>query len=267
MSTTYLTGLDVTAYSVGGGSQLALLKNLALIADNDQQDGAGLSDRYEVNQVVKQGQTWDFTSFFPSLTSGLQASNLDVTLWSIGGTAFLGLLRSGSIEVTTVTKERSGIAAAYKFPNPTRTKIQVSCDLLTVTNGTTAFAEFANMLTDTVTGFNVAVAITFAGEAYVCPMNLKYGKATWARDEMTMENLVLTGQGTPTGPSDSTLLGNTLIGTGLVALDFVNSGGEFKTGSGQSALITRLSTQFSDAQLIEQTGTFAIQGAMTYIAP
>lgn len=268
MSTTYLDALDITAYNVGGTSQLAVLKNLSLIADNEQQDGAGINDRYELNQVVKQGQTWDFTSFFPSTTfSGLQASNLDVSLWSLGGTAYLGLLRSGSIEITTVEKERSSISSAYKFPSSTRTKVQVSCDLLVVSTGTAAWAEFASMLTDTATQFSIAVAITFAGEAFVCPMTLKYGKATWAREELTMENIVLTGNGTPTGPSDSTLLGNALLGNALVSLSFTSGGGTFATGSGQSALISRLSTQFSDAQLIEQTGTFSIQGGMSYTAP
>ena len=123
-----------------------------------------------------------------------------------------------------------------------------------------------SLLTGSVASFNVAAAITFGGVAFTCPMTIKSAKHVVDRDEMQMENVVLTGAGTPTGPSDSSLLGNILLGTSLVSLSADTGGGVYATGSGQTALIARLETRFSDAALVEQKGVLALQGGGTWAA-
>jgi len=238
---------------------LALLKTFSFRADNDQVDAGGLADRYTVNQAVKQGQVADFIVFM-SGSGGLLASNLDITVWTLGGTAYLGSIRKGAIRVTTVQRERSGIADAYKYPNATRTQVEVLTEKLVIVS-----APFVSaLMTGSVASFNVTAAITFGATVFSCPMSIKSARHTVDRDELQMEEVVMTLAGTPTGPTDSSLLGNILLGTSLVTLSADTGGGVYETGSGQTALIAKLNTTFNDSSLIEQSGTLAIQGGSTW---
>jgi len=238
---------------------LGLLKTFSFRADNDQVDAGGLADRYAINQVVKQGQLADFVVFMAG-SGSLLASNLDITLWSIGGTAYLGSVRRGSIRVTTVDQDRSGIADAYKYPNATRTHVEVQTHKLVIVS-----APFVSgLMTGSISSFNVTAAITFGASSFSCPMSIKSATHSVDRDEMQMEEVSMTLAGTPMGPSDSSLLGNILLGTSLVTLSADTGGGVYATGSDQTALITKLNTTFRDGALIQQAGTLAIQGGAAW---
>ncbi len=252
-----LTALDFSVFSLGGVDMLAQLKTFSFSAVNDQVDAAGLSDRYSVHQTVKQAQTVDFTVFLP-LVSGLMASNLDITLWTIGGTSYLTSIRKGLIDVTTLHKDRSSIADAFRYPSAVRTQTQITTEKLVI--GSASFVQA--MVTGSVASFDVTASITFGGTAFSCPMSLKSARHTVDRDELQMEEVTLTLAGTPIGPSDSSLLGNILLGTALVTLNADSGGGTYATGSGKTALITRLKTHFQDANLIEQSGSLALQGSV-----
>ncbi len=256
-----LTSLNFAAFSIGGTDMLALLRTFAFSVENEQVDAAGLADRYVVHQVVKQSQSAEFTVFVNG-SGGLRASNLDITLWSIGGTAYLGAIRAGSIVATTESRDRSGIADAYQFPNATRTQVEVRTEKLVIVSA--PFVE--SLMTGSISSFNVTATITFAGSAFSCPMSIKSARHSISRDELQMEEVVLTLAGTPTGPSDSSLLGNILLGTSLVSLSAATGGGTYATGTGQTALIDRLTTSFKNAALVQQTGTLTMQGAGTWTA-
>lgn len=258
---TPLTSLNFAAFSLGGSDMLGLLKTFSFTAVNEQVDAAGLADRYTSYQTVKQEQTADFTVFMP-LSGGGRATNLDITLWSIGGTAYLGSVRQGVIRITTIDRDRSGIADAFQLPNATRTQVEVVVSKLVIVS--TPF--ISTLMTGVISSFDVTAAITFGGVAFSCPMNLKSARHTVDREELQMEEVVMTLTGTPTGPSDSSLMGNILLGTSLVTLSADTGGGVYGMGSGQSALIRKLNTVFKDAALIEQSGTLAIQGGATWSA-
>ncbi|MDR3691181.1 MAG: hypothetical protein P4L46_17505 [Fimbriimonas sp.] len=256
---TPLTALHFAAFNLGGTDLLAVLKSFSFEAVNEQADAGGLADRYSIHQAVKQSQKAKFTVHLPG-TGGLLASNLDITLWTIGGTGYLGTIRRGVIRATTTHKDGSGIADAYAFPNATRTSVEVHTEKLIVTS-----APFLDtLLTGSASSFDLTAAISFAGTAFSCPMSIQSGKHTVDRDEMQMEEVVLTLAGTPTGPSDSSLLGNMLLGTALVTLSANTGGGTYATGSGQTGLLTELTTTFQNASLIEQTGELAIQGGAAW---
>lgn len=240
-------------------TDLAYIRAFSMSADNDQKDAGGLADRFEYMMNVKQSQPMDFTVFIKG-SSTAPLTNLDVSVWSIGGTAYLGSLRGGSIDVTTTAKEGSSIASAYKFPVATRTKIQVSSKHLVLTN----VAFLSNLLSGSGSAFDVAVTITFGSNSYTAPMTLKSAKHTVDREETHFEDVVLTPKGTPTGPSDNSLLGNILLGTSQVALAVDTGHGQYSTAESAWALISKLSTKFEDGDLIEQSGQFMFQGPATY---
>lgn len=263
-----LTALNMAAFSVtanaSGASAVAmlgLLRAFSAQADNEQVDGAGLADRYELMMNVKQGQTVDFTSFLAGLDGEPVLTNLDVSLWELGGTNYLGSIRSGKLEVFTVNKEASGIASAYKSPSATRTKVRLTTQKLVVSN----VAFVGQLMTGSVGTFDVTASVTFGGAAFSMPMTIKSAKQRVDREEVQLEEVVCTGKGTPTGPADESLLGNVLLGTGQVGLAIDTGGGQYNTASGQWALITKLSTVFSDASCIEQVGQFAFQGGCSFV--
>jgi len=257
-----LNALNFAAFSLGGTDMLALLKAFSFQVENLQVDGAGLADRYSQFQTVKQSQTAEFTVFVNG-SGGLRASNLDISVWSLGGTAYLGSVRSGQIEATTEFRERSSIADTYTFPNATRTHVQVRTEKLVVS----AAAFTGALMTGSVASFNVTVAITFGGTAFSCPMTIRAARHTIERDEMQLEDVVLTLTGTPTGPSDSSLMGNLLLGTSLITLSANTGGGTYATGSGQTALIRSLTASFRDASLIEMVGVLEMQGGGAWTSP
>ena len=266
-----LTALNFAAFSVtpnASGSppavaMLAYLKAFTFEPQNKQVDAGGLADRYPVMLNVKQAQPLDFTVFMPNTgTPPVEPvlTNLDISLWSIGGTAYVGSVRSGSIDVTTITKEASGIASAYQSPSATRTNVQVKTQKLVVGN----VAFLGNLLTGAVTSFDVTAAITFGGVAFTMPMTIKSARHSVDREEMQLEDVVLTPKGAATGPSDNSLLGNILLGTAQVSLVADTGGGVYSTSEGAWALITKLNTRFQDGACIEQSGQFVFQGPAGY---
>jgi len=263
-----LTALNMAAFTVtpnatgspAAVAMLGLLKAFSIQADNDEVDAGGLADRYELTMNVKQGQTVDFTTLIASTESEPVLTNLDVSLWELGGTNYLGSIRSGKLEVITVNKEASGIASAYKYPNATRTKVRLTTQKLVVTN----VAFLGSLISGAVSTFDVTASVTWGSAAFSMPMTIKSAKQKVDREEMQFEEVVCTGKGTPTGPSDNSLLGNVLLGTSQVALAIDTGGGQYNTGSGMWALITKLSTAFSDANCIEQVGQFVYQGSAVF---
>lgn len=262
-------GLDMVAFtwtpnasgSPPAVADLAYLRAFAMSAENDQKDGAGVGDRYETMMNVKQNQPMDFTVFLKS-SGAAPLTNLDVTLFSIGGTAYLGSVRSGSIEASTTYKEGSGIAAAYKYPVATKTKVVVHTKRLVLTD----VSFLSTLLTGAVATFDVTAAISFGGTAFSMPMTLKSAKHTVDREETQFEDVILTPKGAPTGPADNSLLGNVLLGSSQVALAVNTGHGQYNTAEAAWALVTKLTTKFEDADCIQQSGQFIFQGPAAYVA-
>jgi len=263
-----LSALNFAAFTVtpnAGGSpasvaMLAYLKTFAFEPQNKQADAGGLADRYPVMLNVKQSQPIDFTAFVPSSGSEPVLTNLDVSLWTLGGTAFLGSVRSGSLEVTTVSRDASGIASAYESPSATRTIVQLKTQKLIVSD----VSFVSTLLSGSVSSFDVAAAVTFGGAAFAMPMTIKSARHIVDREELQLEDVVLTPKGAPTGPSDNSLLGNILLGTSQVALAIDTGGGQYSTAESAWALITKLTTRFQDGACLEQSGQFVFQGGAVY---
>lgn len=266
-----LTSLDMVAFTWtpnASGSpaavlDLARLKAFTFAPTMDQKDAGGMADRYELMINTKQEQPIDFTVFVKSISGETESVNasLDVTAFSVGS-SYLSTARAGSIEVTTAWKDGSSISSAYKHPVATRTKVQVTLKKMVVTD--TAF--ISTFLTGTSTAFDVTVTITYNAQSFSMPMTMKSARHTIDREELQLEEVTLTGIGTPTSPSDNSLFGLALTGSSQVALAIDTGGGQYNTGEASFALITKLSTKFEDGALIEQAGQFMFQGAAVYVA-
>lgn len=242
---------------------LARLKTISIAPQNTQVNAKGIAARHSLMLNVKQEQTVDFTVMLKKAAGEPLMTNLDITLWDIGtSTHYLGSLRSGSIDCTTLTDEGSGIASGYKNPVAVGSNYEITTEKLIVADSTWASALINGVVTD----WDVVASITFGGVAFSAPMTIKSAKHTVDRDKVQMEEVTLTPKGAPTGPSDNSLLGNILLGTSQVSLAIDTGAGQYNTASAQWALITKLTTRFADANVIEQTGQFVFQGPAAYVA-
>ena len=271
------TALDVSLFSLGKSGQatsawaqfVGTLKNATVKIEDDTVDSRGIAGGYEIHQTVKQGTTIDFTTFADP--SGDDApvdnlSNLSVTAWAIGGTAYLADIRSGSINVTNPVKERSSIGALNKFPVfAGGTAVEVQCSKIV-----SSTAIFTSLLaTGTIANFLVTVSITYGGLVYTAPMVLSAASYKVERGEIQMEDVTLKLAGTPTGPVDTSLLGAVLTDDlpyyGVAFNGGASSFGTTVDGSGaptQYAVMTKLNVTFADGAIIEQSGTLEVQGAI-----
>ena len=255
------TSLNVSAFALGGTDSLAILKTYGLMADNDQVDAGGLANRYEYHLNAKQGQQIDFVVWQLN-GSGVPSTNLDVSLWTYGSTAYLGRLRSGAINVTTTTKEASGIAMARKSPQSVRTTYEVTADFMVVSYPEITSSIIVDGATIT---FDATVQITVGGVAFSAPMTVKSTKFAIDRGELQMENVTMSSKGTPTGPTDGSLLALILTGTALISISIDTSGKTISAAN--NALITKLNVPFADGALIEMQGSLNLLGGSTVAAP
>lgn len=85
-----------------------------------------------------------------------------------------------------------------------------------------------------------------------------------------MENVKIESQGSVTTSGDTTsLLYLAAVGSAIGPFDFNSGVNEYKnnaSGSGVNALLSRYSLRFQDKELVKQSGTLEVQGAMDIIA-
>jgi hypothetical protein len=251
------TSLNLTTALVNALDVKEQLQRLTLGGDGTTVDARGIADRYHLNQMTKQKQTVEFMYHWFNSSTGQEATNLDISLWSIGGSAFLAELKSGNFSVENPPIETSGIAELYEYAQTTSTNVVVTTNKLIISSAslTTAF------LTGSVPSMSVTVNITFAGESISIPGLLKAAKVTINRGDATMEDVTIELQGTPTTPGDtSSLIYTALIGSALVPFNFNTGVGTF---SAVTAAITKLDIRFADKALIEQNLTLELQGGMS----
>lgn len=252
-----LTDLSCRAFSLDSGDYLGLLKVATPAVDTDVVDARGM-ERYAYNLVTKIGQKLSYTVEMLGAAS-IPATNLDISLWNIGGTAFLGVFRSGSISVTNATKEASSAAGKFKIPVFVGgTDVEIQSDLMVFT-----IAVLNTLIAGTISSFSVTALLAYGGQTFSAPMVMTAGSMKIERGEVSMENVTMKLQGTPTSPADSSLLGIALLGSGAIGFALDTGGSTYETGGGQVALMTRFSTRFADAAVIEMEGELMVQGAMT----
>jgi hypothetical protein len=261
MASPKLTSLNMVSAAVNSLNIIEQLQTLSISPDNTTVDARGIADRYAFKQVTKQKQSLDLSYHWYDSSTDLEATNLDITVWSIDGSAYLGELKSGTLDITNGAIEVSGIAESYEYVQTTSTEAVVTSNLLIITEGVWTYEMMA---ATNVSDFAVAVVITFAGESIHIPGVLKSSKHTIRRGEVQMEDVVIELQGTPTTPGDTTsLIYSMLIGSALVPFTVDTGANIYETASEQYAAMTRYNVRFADKNLIEQTLTLELQGGMT----
>lgn len=271
------TSLQLAEATFSTVALLEQIQSISVAIDNTEVDARGAGDRYVNTQITKQKQVIDFTGHWlnENLTPNIEASTLSVGLWTLGGTAYIGAMKSGSLDISNKGPDVSGFAVLNEFVVPTETDWTVSSGIMVVTqdalsylNGTAVEGGFA--LQASIQWAKGGVAV---GEGVVLPCILKSTKQSVTRGGVQMEDCVLrasagVAQTAPTvkynGSNETASLIYLALLGGAVCSATVDFGtNEYVAAGPPYGVITRLNYRFADKALIEQSGTIEIQGALT----
>ena len=255
------TVLTIGTVMINSLNLLEEMQSIDVDASNTMVQAKGIADRYSNKQATKQKQTLEFRGHWYDSSTSKQATTLDVTLWTLGGSAYLGSMKSGSLEVTNSGPEVSGFASLYEFQVPTDTVVVIQNGIMVVSEAVFQYG----LMTGGVASFNTTVAITFAGEVITLANAIvTSSKHSMVRDGAQMENVTIESQGAITTTGDTTsLLYLSAIGAAITTFDVDTGVNEYKnqsTGLGSTALITKFGLTFRDKELVEQAISLEVQG-------
>lgn len=250
------TSLNVSAFSLDGTSMLGLFQALDFEIEPTLQDGRGGADAYAFNQMTKRRSRHTFEILQDG--SGQRTTNLDVTLFTVGATAMLGQLKSGSLRVTNNHGDGSGLADYDEYPNAFDSVLEIQGQFL-IPSADSAIALMGDANSDTLSDRNKTVSVTVGGIAYVAPMILGAVKHSVKRSDFQMLDITLTSRGSATGPTGSNLYVTAITGDALITVAATTGAGAY----GGTGIISSLDVTLQDGQIVSNSGTVDLQGKWT----
>jgi hypothetical protein len=250
------TSLHVTAWTLDSADFLGLFQALDFEIEPTLQDGRGGASASAFNQMTKRRSRHAFEILQDG--SGQRTTNLDVTLFTVGATAMLGQLKSGSLRILNNHGDGSGLADKDEFPNAMDCSIEVQASFL-IPSADSAIALMADANNDTLSNRNKTVSITVGGIAYVVPMILGTAKHSAKRSDFQMLDITLSSRGAATGPTGSNLYVSTVTGDALITVAATTGAGAY-AGTG---LISSLDVSLQDGQIVSNSGVIDMQGKWT----
>jgi hypothetical protein len=246
--------LDVSIFTVGGVSFLGDTKTWDFAARITDDDCRVASDRYHSSQPVK--KALEFTIERIPHVTGICQSNLHVSVYSVGGTSFLGELESGTININSDVEDGSGIADIWEFPNVLGTDFELQTNHFITSNADLFQAAIANNISE----IQVTVIITLGPVSVTLPMTMTAANHRIEAGQIQMQNVTFKSQGEPDAASGDAITLEILTGDAFVAWAIDTDAGAY---SG-NAIITQTTINFNNAQLQTMEHTLANQGAPSF---
>jgi hypothetical protein len=243
------THLDVSAWTLDGNSFLGLFKNASIDLEAITQPGRAVSQRHQLAIPVKKKMAFSIEELITSTGgSAIRQSNLNVTVFTVGGTSHLATLDSGTLKVMTDTKDGSADADEWEYAYALGTDYEITAELFVAT----AAQLMSTIAAAGVSGLLVAVALTLGGTAFAAPMTLTADSHTTGEGDFQKVKITLKGRGTPTTATGNTLLVSILTGTAALAYS-MNTGANTYAGN---AIIKDTTINWANSQLITASHSF-----------
>jgi hypothetical protein len=251
------THLDVASLTIAGTDYKTQVKSCNIDLEVVTASGRAVTQRYGQDVPVKKRGSFSVTTM--RTVTGTRQTNLSISVFTVGGTDYLGKLRSYTLNVTTVIDEASGLADEFESPQSTGTDYNVTSDLLVETS-----AALTKLIADAgVTGLAVQVVLTGGGGTISLPMILTASTHRTEDGKIQVENVRLSHNGTPTSVTATSLL--TLILTGAATATYsLDYGSNSYAGD---ALCTSATVQVSDGAIIDDTFNFTVLDNPVATAP
>jgi len=250
------TNLDVSVFSLGGTSVLGTAKNATLEESQTTESSRVLNQRYQTECVVK--RSWKLNASLRKFNSAACRTGLDVSVYTIGGTDYLGDLDSLEISITTEDKDGSGIADEWMSPQAVGTRHEITGKLKIQSTATSTLMALA---AGSIASLDVTVAITIGGVlTATMPMMLQMASHSWAEGDIQMIDVKFVPRGAPSGtPTGDALVISAFTGTGLAAIA-ATTGAQTYAGN---ALISSARISAQNGQIISLDYEFKGLGALT----
>lgn len=268
---------DLSVFTWDANSLLAILPDVSYEIDIDYGDTSVVGRPGDRQQAVKRGAVIQ-ASIYSTLASdsGLVASNLAISAFTIGGTSYLAHVRGGSFKGSFKVRETSGVGDVFKWPQIFGKGYTAEVNLtVPLTGSPNIIRNISSALHDTdlldQDLVRVAFSITIDGTPITVPMTIKSMKVNWQNQQEVNVTLSLEGNDPstgdyPTAPTGtSTLLENafnqynTSIAMVLTTSAVVGDGTSFAF----NAIITNFGFSFNDAEIIKTDYTFSSRGNVT----
>lgn len=262
---------DMTLFTVNSTDYIATLEGCDLEFPDNVIESSGISLLYEHEQVG--GSGGKITATIKKAHGGGSndfSCNLDVGALAIGGNTQLAYNKSGSLTISTTTKDVRGMGERWFKPKIVKKKIEMAGSFL-LDSASNATEEYVlKHMSSTLTDKNVVATVTLDGTAYTFPSLLKSASLKIQDSDVQMVDFVLAGRSyadtpltnMPTAPTGTTTLSEKAINT-VAALTF-----EFETATtgvnfAGSLVITGLKISWGEDQLIKAEYTFETYGTVT----
>lgn len=267
--------VDVSTFDLDAFSMLTTVRNATLECPFVEADGSVMTRYGRVNQVAKKSATLRFSalSLLATPAGATKVTNLSVSAFTADAMAYIGLMRSASIEFTYQHDEASGLADVWTFPVLVGRDIRIRGTMVVPSSMTATLLALTGVLTQayaaTTADLRMTVTVTIDGTSFTLPMVLTRCAHVWEDGRAAMFEVEFAGEdpgsGTyPTAPTGAASLLATCVTLPNVALtlDLVSkaSGGVTYAGG---FLVSRISVDASDAATVTTDYEFVSQGAVT----
>ena len=248
------THLDVTSVTlISTDDYLGTFEALDVKFDPTQVNAKGVYSRYQKPEITKKKATFSIENMLTA--SGTRKSALDMSVFTVGGTDYLGALQSLDLNISTVAPDGSGVADVWEYPYAVGTEIDGSFEIQIAS----AAALTALLGANDITSPNVTIAATFAGAAFSVASQLASAGHSIKVDGIQTERISFKPRGTPS-ISGNTILALILTGTAQTTTANLATGA--KTYSG-TCLLVKSEIKIAKGQLIKDRHEFQWQGTPT----
>lgn len=259
----------VSVFSVGGNSMLAVYEDVSYDIEETQVEGSIIARPGETPQGVKLGAKIA-TNLMSTISAPDRVSHLNLSVATIGGVSYLGLIKSLKFSGSYTQKMRAGVGAWFKRPQNVKKAYSISvvldCD------DAIASAFMIPMHSTTSADRNMILSITLNGIAITLPCRLQKATSGAKRDELQEISLELVGRSPdtgnfPTAPTGTSTLLEKAFNDWKTALAFEYDSAVAAgfTVSG-SMIFSSFSFEIADEQLVSTSYAWDSYGTVTAAA-
>lgn len=250
------TNLDVSLFTLGGTDFLELVEGMRFNTEMLLDLCRSVAERYGAKKPTK--KTFTFSGDFLQHVADECASGLTLSVFTVGGTDYLGEIESFNFNTTTETKTSDGPSNLFRWIQAVGTDYSMSANKFITSNADWMELAIAN----NATSVQVTVAFTVAGIQVSCPMTISAASHSIQGGDMQMEEVTFEKNGTPTVASGDALLVEILTGDAYLSWAADSDAGSY---SG-NAIITSSKLTIENGALVKSSYEFTNQGAPSFVA-
>jgi hypothetical protein len=257
------TAINILAYQVGTNTLLGSLRGYEYDPAPVYADVHPVNTATASKQLVKRSPTLRCTEIMPN--GSLAATNLAVTVFTVAGTAYVGTLRSFTLDARNEFEEASGLNDLVSFGQLVKASCTITGQLIVASSATLhdlLLRSYSATPGDHVAAATITVAgVTIGGNFSIA------ARASGQAGQLQTVDVTLEASGNLTSPTGSSVLATALTGSGAVDVHLDTGFGKIGTPAARiPALITSVRMSASDSQLVELVYDFKLQSAENLVA-